>query len=182
MYGIVLVSVDVISMAINRGPTRFNNNNLLIFKLAQHVSVNSLPIFRSARLWITACGIMPCKNGYILVAKATSRSLPSVYPSLQGIIPHAVIHSLALQKMGKDLPETFWAKLKISKLLLLYLVGPLLYVDDVRSNTHQIHDNVCYNPSKIQNMKRKIYRLKHLRANTHNSRQDSYVVCRIFSC
>jgi len=42
----------------SRWPTRCNNNNILIFKLAQHVSGNSLPILRSARLWFTACGIM----------------------------------------------------------------------------------------------------------------------------
>jgi len=30
--------------------------------------------------------------------------------------------------MGKELPETCWANLKISKLLLLHLVGPLLYL------------------------------------------------------
>ena len=39
------------------------NNNLLIFKLAQHVLGNSLPILRSARLWFTACGIMSCIDG-----------------------------------------------------------------------------------------------------------------------
>ena len=39
------------------------------------------------------------------------------------IIPHAVNHSLALLRMGKKLPETFWADWKISKLLLLHLVG-----------------------------------------------------------
>jgi len=45
-----------------------------------------------------------------------------------GIIPHAVIHSLVLLKMGKELPQTCWANLKMNKLLLLHLVGPLLYL------------------------------------------------------
>ena len=49
------------------------------------------------------------------------------------IIPRAVIHSLALLKMDKELPETCWTNLKINKLLLLHLVGPLLYlVHDAR--------------------------------------------------
>ena len=37
-------------------------------------------------------------------------------------------HSLALLKMGNELPETCWDNLKINKLLLLHLVGPLLYL------------------------------------------------------
>jgi hypothetical protein len=41
-----------------RWPTRCNNNNLLIFQSAQHVSGNFLPVLGSARLWFTACGIM----------------------------------------------------------------------------------------------------------------------------
>ena len=36
-------------------------------------------------------------------------------------------HSLAFLKTGKELPEICWAILKINKLLLLHLVGPLLY-------------------------------------------------------
>ena len=44
------------------------------------------------------------------------------------IIPRAVIHSLALLRMGKELPETCWANLKINELLLLHLVGHLLYL------------------------------------------------------
>jgi len=44
------------------------------------------------------------------------------------IIPHAVIHSLTLLKMGKELPETCSANLMINKLLLLHLVGHLLYL------------------------------------------------------
>jgi len=54
------------------------------------------------------------------------------------IIAHAVNHSLALLRMGKGLPETCRANLKLNKLLLLHLVGPLLYIDDARSNTHQM--------------------------------------------
>ena len=39
------------------------------------------------------------------------------------IIPHAVIHNLALLRMGKKLSETCWGDWKISKSLLLNLVG-----------------------------------------------------------
>ena len=42
------------------------------------------------------------------------------------IIPHAVIQSIVLLRMGKELPETCRANLKINKLLLLHLVGHLL--------------------------------------------------------
>jgi len=42
-------------------------------------------------------------------------------------IPHSVNHSIALLMMGKEFPETCWSVLKINKLLLLHLVGPLLY-------------------------------------------------------
>ena len=84
----------------------------MIFELAQHVSSNSLPILRSARLWFTASGIMP---------------LSIVYPSLQDIISCAVNHNLALLRMVKELPETCWGHLKINKVLLLHLVGHLLY-------------------------------------------------------
>ena len=45
------------------------------------------------------------------------------------IIPNAVSHSLALLKMGKKLPETCWANLKINKFILLHLVGPLFYLN-----------------------------------------------------
>ena len=31
---------------------------LLIFESAQHVSGNHLPIFRSARLWLKQCGVL----------------------------------------------------------------------------------------------------------------------------
>jgi hypothetical protein len=44
------------------------------------------------------------------------------------IILHAVNRSLALLRMGKELPETCLANLKINKLLLLHLVGHLIYL------------------------------------------------------
>ena len=149
-----------------RGPTRCNNNNnnnnnnknnknLLIFKSAEHVLGNSMPILRSARLWITACSIMPpdcCRSG---AWSSATRTICSVWRMLLdsgnilctehivrvaalqasdrqqsgGIIPHAVIHNLALLRMGIELPETCWADLKINKFLLLHLFGPLLHFE-----------------------------------------------------
>ena len=121
-------------------PTRCKNNNLLIFKLAQHVSGNSLPILRSARLSFTARGITSldscrsearsCSSNIlhtehiVLVAalRASDRQLS------RDIILHAVNRSLALLRMGKELPETCLANLKINKLLLLHLVGHLIYL------------------------------------------------------
>jgi hypothetical protein len=53
-----------------RWPTRCNNDNLLISKSAQHASGNHLPIFTSARLWFTSCGIVSyfCSRQEILRA------------------------------------------------------------------------------------------------------------------
>ena len=44
------------------------------------------------------------------------------------VVPHAVNHNLALLMMGKELPETCWADLKINKFLFLHLVGHLLNI------------------------------------------------------
>ena len=54
-----------------------------------------------------------------------------------GIIPHAVIHSLALLKMGKELPVTCWANLKINKLLVMRVVGPVLYLFRMKLFLHK---------------------------------------------
>ena len=48
--------------------------------------------------------------------------------TIWGPIPHAVSHSLALLRIGKELPETCRANMKINKLLLLHLVGHPLYL------------------------------------------------------
>jgi len=93
-------------------PTRCSINNLLIFKLAQRVSGNSLPIIRSARLWFTACGIMSPDSCW-----------------RQGLCARcAGCCSLELLMMGKELPETCWDNLKLNILLLLHLVGHLIYL------------------------------------------------------
>ena len=41
-------------------------------------------------------------------------------------VPHTVNQSLVLLMMGRELSETCWTVFKVSKLLLLHLVGPLL--------------------------------------------------------
>jgi len=71
-----------------------------------------------------------CVFGVKDVARATSFTPIQAFNRQQsgGIIPQAVIHSLALLKMDKELPETCRGNLKINKLLLLHLVGPLLYL------------------------------------------------------
>ena len=114
------------------------NNNLLIFKTAQYVSgnslPNSLPIIRSARLWFTVCGILSsdCRrsearsaadveSSNILHTEHTVRVAAlrtSERQQSEDSIPHTVNHSLALLMMGKELPEAYWAVLKINKLLL----------------------------------------------------------------
>jgi len=139
---------------LGRWPTRCNSKPLLIFKLAQHISGNSLPILSSARLRFTACGMSPdsCRSEVRSAAVRTMcsvwRMLLEQHPShrtlrasdgqLSGdITPHAVNLSLALLRMGKELPETSWANLKINKLLLLHLVGHLLYLYS-QINTYEV--------------------------------------------
>ena len=74
---------------------------------------------------------------YNIQFKSTSQSLSTAYPSLQDIIPHAVYHSLALLRMGTELPKTCWADLKTNKLLLLQLVGHLLYLYNITNITNK---------------------------------------------
>ena len=98
-------------IGINRGPIRCNNKNLLIFKLAQNVSGNSLPILRSARRWYNAPRLLS-------VGGFDCRSMDCVFG----------VRDVAGLKSSKELPETCWASLKINKLLLLHLVCPLFYL------------------------------------------------------
>ena len=69
------------------------------------------------------------KSRYILHTEHTVRA-PALRTSdrqqSEDSIPRTVNHSLALLMMGKELPETCSANLKINKLLLLHLVGHLL--------------------------------------------------------
>ena len=62
----------------SKRPTGCNNNNLLIFKLAQHVSDNYLPIIRNARLWSTACVIMSPATCRSEARSAAARTMCSV--------------------------------------------------------------------------------------------------------
>ena len=71
-------------------PRRSHNNNLLVFKLAEHVSAISLPILRSARLWFAACGIeqrpshrthSPCRRTARL--RPTDNNLGTLHHMLQ---------------------------------------------------------------------------------------------------
>jgi len=82
-YNLCTCSVQfIVFYKQSRWPTRCNNNNLLNFKLAQHISGNSLPILRSARLWFTACGIMApdCCRSEAWIAAA--RTVCSVWRTL----------------------------------------------------------------------------------------------------
>ena len=67
-----------------------------------------LPIFRSTRLCVTACGIM--------------------HPRC--IIPQAVTHSLVLLKTGKIIARNVWSclELLISRYYCIYLVFYIIYI------------------------------------------------------
>jgi len=99
---------------------------------------------KETRLTIQWCRCKGCCSSNILhtehiVLAATLRA--SDWQQSGGIIPHAVNHSLVLLRMGKELPETCWANLKINKLSLLHLVGHLLYsfVIQCLSTTNKMH-------------------------------------------
>ena len=63
-------------------------------------------------------------------ARTISAAAPqaSYWQQSVDIIPRGVNQNVALLRMGKELRETCWANLKISKLLWLHLVGHLLYL------------------------------------------------------
>ena len=74
-------------------PTRFNNNNLLVFQTAQHVSGNFLPSLRSVRLFYTMkynvskllpAGGLQCRGtAYVFGVKDVARLVVEQHPSRQ---------------------------------------------------------------------------------------------------
>jgi hypothetical protein len=68
---------------------------------------------------------------------------PDLRPTTtQGIIPHAVNHSLAILRMGKKLPETCSTDWNINKTVIIassWSSTLFIYIDDARSNAHQIY-------------------------------------------
>ena len=92
-----------------------------------------LPIFRSIRLCVTACGIM-------------HPMLPATGRQYRGcIILQAVTHSLVLLKMGKIIALNMlrWLELLISRYCCIYLVGCLYYLYQW-CTVKQISDNEIY--------------------------------------
>jgi len=91
--------------------------------LVQHVSGTIMPIFRSARPYITANGfqhLMCCLESWEAGRQESNNSLYTVhttcFPASQDSSqhikfwkPYAVIYGLALLKMGIMVPETCWA-------------------------------------------------------------------------
>ena len=90
-----------------------------------------LPIFRSTRLCVTACGIM-------------HPMLPATGRQYRGcIILQAVTHSLVLLKMSKIIARNMLSWLIINEPLLLHLVGCLYYLYQW-CTVKQVSDNEIY--------------------------------------
>jgi len=113
--------------------------NLLI-KSAQHVSGNFCPSSgaqdRDYCMWCSP---------QIVVGRRPSHRTHSPCRHTAGLRPTTIWghyttcsnHGLALPRMGTELPEICWADLKINKLLLLHLVGPLRHLSRlVHGQTH----------------------------------------------
>ena len=95
-----------------------------------------LPIFRSTRLCVTACGIMHprcCR----LVAGRQHRGF---------IIPQAVTHSLVLLKMDRIIARNMlsWLDLLISRYFCIWLVVYIIYINDARSSKYHIMKYICW--------------------------------------
>ena len=90
-----------------------------------------LPIFRSTRLCVTACGIMHPR---------CSR------PVALYIIPQAVTHSLVFLKMGKIIARNMlsWLELLTSRYCFFQLDVYITYFNDARSSKYQIMKYICW--------------------------------------
>jgi len=112
-----------------RQPTRCNNKGLLIIPVSSiYFGQIILPIFRSTRLYVTACGIMQSRC-----------CRPATGLQHRGcIIPQAVTHSPVLLKMGKMIARNMlnWLKLLISSYFCNYLVVYIVYINDARSSNY----------------------------------------------
>ena len=89
-----------------------------------------LPIFRSTRLCVTACGIMHPR----CCRPATGRQHRGC------IIPQAVTHSLVLLKMGEIIAWNMlsWLELLINCYCCIQFVVYIICISDARSCKHQI--------------------------------------------
>ena len=89
-----------------------------------------LPIFRSTRLCVTACGTMHRYN-----AGRGGTPLPSYRPATSCITPQAVTHSLVLLKMGKIICRNMlsWLELLINRYCCIWLVVYIIYLSDQSS-------------------------------------------------
>ena len=92
-----------------------------------------LPIFRSTRLCVTACGIM-----YPRCCRTVAVRQHHGY-----IIPQTVTHSLVLLRMGKIIVRNTLSWLDFNKPLLLHLFGCLYYLYEW-CTVKQISDNEIY--------------------------------------
>ena len=113
-------------------------------QVAQHVSGNHVPIFRSWRLYsvIVTSSYSPMDTHYLLTG---SDSLPAATAQHQHVA--ITLRSRQLLKMGTWLPETCWATCKgeIKDNTKWHLVGFLSILNyDSRSTTHHIYLNDSY--------------------------------------
>jgi len=95
-----------------------------------------LPIFKSPRLCVTACGIMQPRCCRPVAGRQHCGC----------IIPQAVTHSLVLLKMCKIIARNIlcWLELLISRYCCIYLVVNIIYVNDAHSSKYQIMKYICW--------------------------------------
>ena len=115
----------------------------------QHVSGNFLPIFRSVRLRVTACGIVSWCCSRLGSGERQRDTVCTTLP-LSRLQPTATSghyttcresQSYPLEDGQRSCPKHVELILEINKLLLLHLVGLSVlftYIDDARSNPNQI--------------------------------------------
>ena len=107
-----------------------------------------LPIFRSTRLCVTACGIMH----------------PQCFRSATGLqhrgclIPQAVTHSLLLLKMGKIISWNMlsWLELLINRYFCILLVVYIIYINDARSSKYQTPVWVFTTSKQLVSVRRRV--------------------------
>ena len=103
-----------------------------------------LPIFRSARLCVTALWY----NAPTMLP-ATGRQ----HRECNTCISQAVTHSLALLKMGKIIARNMlsWLELLINRYCCIYLAVYIIYINDARSSKYQnlLFFRCYFRPSSI---------------------------------
>ena len=113
-----------------------------------------LPIFRSTRLCVTACGVMHPQCCWPVAWSMDAELLRFQANGPQHcvcIIPQAVTHSLVLLKVGKVIVRNMlsWLELLINRYCCIYIVVFIIYSPTVIKEILQIMRNLKKNPQSF---------------------------------